>query len=125
MDCVAGTRFESTLAYLPGFFRKQVINAVYPAIAPGSDHQVEGVLYLNVSKQALKRLDHYEGDLYERSAVIIQLANGHWLDAHSYVIKPDYQSMMSDQDWHLENFNEHHHTQFKQEYEGFQHLDTL
>ena len=125
MDRVAGEVFESSSAVLPGYFRKQVVNAVFPAIAPKEAEQVEGVLYLNLTLEAIERLDRFEGELYHRSPVTIHLGNDHWLDAHSYVIKPELVSMMSEHDWHLDRFKEQHRHYFKNEYEGFRKLDEV
>jgi gamma-glutamylcyclotransferase (GGCT)/AIG2-like uncharacterized protein YtfP len=39
----------------------------YPAVAPGSDEdQVEGMLYLDVGKADIHRLDRFEGKYYRR-----------------------------------------------------------
>ncbi len=71
---VSGT-YQQVPAKLFAFERKQVKGEDYPAIKPAMVSScVEGVVYLNVSKQDMAILDKFEGDLYERQKVHIHAA---------------------------------------------------
>ena len=90
MDRVAGERFSSKPATLPGYVRKRIHDAVFPAISVRENNQVEGMLYLNVTTIAMDRLDIFEGDLYDRRRVNVIIEGEGNIEAYSYVLKPKY-----------------------------------
>jgi hypothetical protein len=52
----------------------------------------------------LVRLDAYEGALYARRLVTAVLADGARKQVHAYLIAPQFDGRLSDQDWSLEEY---------------------
>ena len=123
MEQVAGDAFDSVSGILTNHLRKRVRQRVFPAVTPKSGHHVEGRLYLKLTDSAMTRLDRFEGDLYQRQSVSVQLKSQELIQAFAYVIRPEHQSMLSEHDWSLDNFQLQHRGYFKNEYEGFRELE--
>jgi hypothetical protein len=70
---VSGCRLSHVFGTLNGHERRSVIGEPYPAIVPHQENTVEGVVYRNVPDWAFDRLDRFEGEMYERQSVNIDL----------------------------------------------------
>ncbi len=123
MDQVAGDRFASVTGVLYDHIRKRVDQRVFPAIAPRAGFLVEGRMYSNVHQDAMNRLDRFEGELYQRTPVHVVIDDQSIVEAYAYIIRPEHEYLLSEDDWHLDNFKEKHRGHFKNVYEGFRQLD--
>lgn len=63
-------------ARLHGFERLAVRSEAFPAIVERADASVDGVLYLAVDEDDLRRLDAFEGADYERRTLPVRLLDG-------------------------------------------------
>ena len=67
------------LSYIPGalngYSRRCVKGECYPAVVTDKQGRVEGMVYLNVPDTAWERLDRFEGEMYTRQLVQIELSD--------------------------------------------------
>nr|WP_067298696.1 gamma-glutamylcyclotransferase family protein [Marinobacterium profundum] len=103
---------ESLSATLKEYVCYQVRGKAFPAIVPDSGQQTLGRLYQAIDQDALERLDFYEGSLYLRCQVKVQMPDGTKLDAWTYVFTPEACVQLTDQPWQLDYFVERQLTQF-------------
>jgi gamma-glutamylcyclotransferase (GGCT)/AIG2-like uncharacterized protein YtfP len=101
---VAGIVPNARKATLKGFRRFSVKNEYYPGVVGQQGFQVEGLLYDNLSEESWVLLDNFEGDMYRRQGVEIQLEDGRMIDAFVYVVKQEYTYMIGVDDWSFERF---------------------
>ena len=119
MAAVTAGRFPSRPADLPGYVRYRVRDESYPGIVPAAGEIVSGVLYLDVTAAALARLDRFEGDLYERTAVTVRFENETGLPAATYIIHAAHRNRLTSEPWDLEAFRRDHLAGFLRNYQGF------
>ncbi len=117
---VAGCRADFSPARLNNFFRSNIREREYPGITPRPGTMVTGVLYLNLSSEAIQRLDVFEGELYERQSVEIDTEHHGILKAMTYVIRPQYQYLLTDEEWSFNSFLAVGKKKFEKTYFGFQ-----
>jgi hypothetical protein len=60
---------------------------------------VDGVVYLDVSNEDIRRLDQFEGDLYDRQSQRVIMESGEGVVADAYVLKETYSHMTDDDEW--------------------------
>ena len=71
----AGCKLQYSQALLSNFFRSKIHNEEYPGIIPKPGCTVAGVIYFDLSPEAIKRLDLFEGELYERREEVVLTKN--------------------------------------------------
>lgn len=120
MSRVADCRIESDQAILDDFYRSKIQNEEYPGIVPQSGSKVSGVLYLNLSSEALQRLDLFEGELYQRQEVEVRSENNGKVRAMTFVIKPGYGDRLTGEAWSFNHFLAVGKKRFQASYLGFQ-----
>lgn len=99
LEPVAGVRLASRPAVLPGFARYRVRGAGYPGVVEDPEVETPGTLYENVGPEALRRIDRFEGPLYERRRVRVRLEDATSADALVYVIRADKRHVLSREPW--------------------------
>lgn len=123
MNYVSGCLPDGEKAVLLDYGRYRIINEQYPGIRHENGQSVEGYLYYNVSSEAVGRLDLFEGDMYLRQEVEVQLENeGVPLKAMVYVVKPGYVKLLTDTAWSFDEFLAEGKTKFTSGYHGFDEL---
>lgn len=124
MKDVAGCHLSSTPAILEGYSRRCVRGELYPALLPDNQGRVNGLLYLNVPDSAWARLDRFEGEMYLRQPVRIDLNDGSTLQAATYVAKPESMGLLDPPDWDFSEFLQSDKARFRSEYRGFARRDA-
>ncbi len=119
MHAVSGHRFAATPAVLRGFRRNRIRGEEYPGIVPSPGDQVEGIIYRDLTADDWKRLDLFEGEMYERSAVPVRLQDGTFEQAQTYVLRPQFKDRLSAEPWTLEEFMRSGKARFESQYRGF------
>ena len=119
MRMVTGSPRTCQRAVLAGYARYRVRGEFYPGLIPAQGAKTAGILYRGLVRTEVRRLDAFEGALYERRRVLIRLAGGEWLDAQTYVVVPSCRHRLSDQPWSLDAFARRHVGQFMGRYSGF------
>ncbi len=117
---VAGCRADFTQGTLINFFRSRIIKQEYPGIVPQPGARVHGVLYLNLSAEAIERLDTFEGDLYKREEIEVITQTHSSVTAMTYVIKPQYIELLTNEEWSFSDFLSFGKKKFEDSYLGFQ-----
>lgn len=119
MHRVSGLHLEGTPATLRGFRRRRIYGEVYPGIVPAPHDWVDGLLYRGICAPSWERLDRFEGDLYERWDIEVELERGRTRKAQTYVVRPEFSSRLSDSPWSLDRFLGCDRAAFEEEYRGF------
>ena len=119
MHKVCAENFSSQAAVISGYLRKKLIDEVYPGIIAQPDASVQGRVYFDVSAQALQYLDDFEGDYYQREAVVAILDNAETVQAETYVMTAASASLLSQEDWSLEEFLQRDKPLFEEKYGGY------
>lgn len=119
---VTGQHLPYEPATLRGYSRRSVIGENYPAIMPDSEATVYGLIYRNLKRSIWDRLDRFEGQMYERHHVAVELANRAQLFAETYVIHPGYLNRLDQSDWDYDDFIRNGKGSFQRHYKGFQSL---
>jgi gamma-glutamylcyclotransferase (GGCT)/AIG2-like uncharacterized protein YtfP len=104
MQTVTGRLYEGEKATLPGYAAYRVKDAEYPGIVPSNKGKTEGTLYSGLTDDDLKVLDAFEGAYYKRHAVEVHLRGGPITTAWVYVIRKEYERVLSNEPWHLDRF---------------------
>jgi gamma-glutamylcyclotransferase (GGCT)/AIG2-like uncharacterized protein YtfP len=120
MEEVSGFRPPSVPGTLKGYSRWSVKSEKYPAVMPDENGSVEGVVYLNVPNSAWDRLDRFEGEMYARQIVEVQLNDGASLRAQTYVVKPNFLDHLDQTDWDFADFLRNGKASFQRHYKGYQ-----
>ena len=116
---VAGIVPVARKGTLSDFRRFSIKNERYPGVICQRDFQVEGLVYEDIPEHSWDLLDRFEGDMYHRWKVEIDLENGKKTEAFVYVVKPEYTHLMETFDWSFDRFVTTGKTQFVEGYSGF------
>ncbi len=105
---VTGCHLEGDKAILDDYACYTVKGKVYPGITPERDASVEGVVYTGIGEVHFKKLDRFEGDLYERVRVCVTDTEGNPLQAWTYAIKDALRDQLTPAPWSKEDFEVEH-----------------
>ncbi|NCA70865.1 MAG: gamma-glutamylcyclotransferase [Sphingobacteriia bacterium] len=119
MSAVSGRALGGEPATLLGYSRHAVRDQDYPGIKPVAGARVQGVLYRNLDTLALRRLDAFEGEQYQRATIEVILPDGHRVSADTYVIKPEHASILLPGEWDFDSFLAVGKARFQSRYPGF------
>jgi gamma-glutamylcyclotransferase (GGCT)/AIG2-like uncharacterized protein YtfP len=92
----------------------------YPGIIPATDAVTEGIIYFDVDELSLGRLDAFEGDLYQRTPVLVEMGGGEVINSEAYMVKPKFKHYLSSSEWNIKEFAQKHLKTFLETYSGFQ-----
>ncbi len=102
---VTGRTLTGTPAVLDGYARFGIRDEPFPGIIPSEPHQVEGVLYTDVTPAERRRVDIFEGEPYHRETVTVRLPeDGTRIEAITYVIRPRWRTILSPSGWDPDEF---------------------
>jgi gamma-glutamylcyclotransferase (GGCT)/AIG2-like uncharacterized protein YtfP len=119
MQAAAGCRPAAVRGVLRGWSRRRVRGEDYPGLLPEEGACVEGVVYRDVPDSAWRHLDRFEGNMYARRTVYIELAEGGRSAAESYVVRPEHISRLDASEWDVAEFLRHGKARFQSTYKGF------
>lgn len=108
MEIVAGRRFAARPAQLPGWRRRRLHGAVYPALVLAEGETTAGVLFEGLDAATLARLDRFEGEPYERRLLRVVPGSGAECEAFVYVLRPERHVLLSDEPWDEVDFRARH-----------------
>lgn len=104
---VVGRAIESRAALLRGYVRHSLRALPYPAIVARQGSEVAGAVYAGVDEDELRRLDAYEGELYDRRGVELCVGDER-VSGYAYVLCDAHQGALSTPEWDLEQFRREH-----------------
>jgi gamma-glutamylcyclotransferase (GGCT)/AIG2-like uncharacterized protein YtfP len=118
---VVGREFDTVKGAAAGFAIFRVGDAVYPGIAASNKASiVPGIVYLDVDAAAIKRLDRFEGEYYERQRLAVDCADGERRKADAYIIPPRNRHVLTAEPWTAESFvTSGGLAEFIERYQGF------
>jgi gamma-glutamylcyclotransferase (GGCT)/AIG2-like uncharacterized protein YtfP len=119
MKAVTGREFSSETARVQNYARFKVKGESYPGLTPLEGAVTEGVLYTDVDTLSVSRLDHFEGEIYERTEIPAHTLEGESLTAQTYVIKAQYRDHLSSEEWDPKHFEKADLFEFMNTYRGF------
>ena len=119
---VSGCHLSHVPGTLEGYSRRCVKGEHYPALVSDEKGRVEGVVYRNVPNSAWERLDRFEGEMYARQLVQIDLNDGATLLAATYVVKPEFLDHLEASEWDFADFLRSGKASFQRRYKGYQSL---
>ena len=101
---ITAREFHFKSVILSGYARFAVQGKSFPGIIPVTDAITEGIIYFDVDEPSLKRLDAFEGDLYQRIPIRAETKEKEILNAETYVIKPKFRGYLSSKEWNVKEF---------------------
>ena len=104
MSEVAGCRLPNAPGKLRGYSRRTVKGELYPALVQDEAGLVSGLVFRDVPPSAWERLDRFEGEIYRRQSVQIELANSKLLQAATYVVRLEFLGHLDLSDWDFDSF---------------------
>jgi len=78
-------RYQGVSARAHGFTRGSIAGQIYPGMIPDATQEVAGTLYFGIEPDDLARLDFFEGEEYERSAISVACEGGRIEYAQAYI----------------------------------------
>jgi len=119
MLAVSGFPFRGVRGLLRDYHRGTIRGEVYPGIVPRRGEVVEGLVYRDLPEDAWKRLDAFEGEMYYRTSVGIELDDGTVRQAQTYLVRPEFEHRVGAAPWSFEEFLESDKGFFESKYPGF------
>ncbi len=117
-----GCRFTGVRGILRDYERRTIRGEVYPGIVVTPGKVVEGVVYSDLPEAAWRRLDAFEGEMYHRRLIQVELEDGTARVAQAYVIRPEFEHRLSSSPWLREEFLGSGRQRFETQYPGFETL---
>ena len=123
---VAGRPFEALRGTVEGFAIYCVRDQVFPGILAATPIDVvHGVIYLDVGDDAIRRLDQFEDDFYQRQAVTVLCDDGPPREAQAYVVPHERRDVLTTELWSADQFIARGDLErFVQRFPGFRRLAT-
>ena len=108
VEALLERRLHARPARLEGFSRRRLRDRVYPGIVALPGAATQGVVIEGLGPRDLKRLDAFEGPLYERRRVEVTGPGSVRLPAETYVIAEARRALATSEPWSRERFERHH-----------------
>jgi gamma-glutamylcyclotransferase (GGCT)/AIG2-like uncharacterized protein YtfP len=102
-----------------GYRRRSVKGETYPAMVADASCDTGGVVYRDLPDAAWERLDRFEGDLYARLDVAVELEDGGTVPAEAYIVRPEHVDCLEASGWDFDVFLREGKARFLREYKGF------
>ncbi len=123
LEAVAGKLPGRAPAVLRGYRRFEVRGEGYPAIMAFEGWTVEGLLCFDISQESWSRLDRFEGEMYLRRLVKVELKGGGIGKGYAYVVRPEFEERLGPGEWSFETFKKYGKGTFISDYQGYDALD--
>jgi len=123
MLAVTGHRFSRTPGFLRDYRRRAVKGEVYPGLIPERGGVVQGIVYRGLPDTAWAFLNAFEGEMYQRQIVGVNLADSTFIEAYTYVVRPGFENRLDSSEWDFEKFLQSGKKIFETHYPGFKVLE--
>src|SRR5688500_15330281 len=101
MQAIVGREISAEPAVLDDYACYIVRYQYYPAAVPMAGASIAGLLYSGLTPQELLLLDRYEGTEYRKVRVSVTTDADRQAQAWVYIIRPQYEARLSDQQFNL------------------------
>jgi len=125
MLAVTGHSFSRTPGSLRGYRRRSVKDELYPGIFPERGGVVKGIVYRDLPDATWALLDTFEGEMYQRKIVSVNLADSVSIEACTFVVKPEFENRLDASEWDFEKFLRSGKKTFEAHYAGFKALKNI
>lgn len=122
MRSVAGPCESLGEASLLNHRRLAVKGEHYPGMIQAPGFSVQGRVYQGISATGLQRLDRFEGDMYRRIEVQVELVDGSRMVVFTYLFRDACRDRLAPREWHLQEFLKRGKRDFTASYMGFDQL---
>ena len=122
MLAVTGRRFSRIPGSLHGYRRRSVKGELYPGIIPERGAVVEGIVYWDLPDSTWALLDTFEGEMYQRKIVTVNLADNTSIEVYTFVVRPEFENRLDSSEWNFEKFLQSGKKTFETHYAGFKAL---
>ena len=123
MKEVAGVlSLKSVRADLAGYQRLEVRGEHYPGLVEKQEKVIEGVLYFVIPEESWRRLDAFEGEMYQRLQVEVRLEGGETAQAYTYAVREEHREKLAESEWSFDRFLEKGKGAFMSYYSGYDEL---
>jgi gamma-glutamylcyclotransferase (GGCT)/AIG2-like uncharacterized protein YtfP len=119
MAAVTGKHFQVMKACLREYARFKVKGESYPGIIYKTGAATDGVVHRDVDDLSLNLLDDFEGELYKRISVPVEVDQSGALIAETYVVSPEHLHRLSSVPWDVDKFKKENLQEFLRSYKGF------
>jgi gamma-glutamylcyclotransferase (GGCT)/AIG2-like uncharacterized protein YtfP len=104
---VIGRVPDNCSAVIKGYRRLEVAGESFPGLVKENDESVEGLVYVNLTRDEWERLTAFEDEFYELQEVAVDCFGGE-VNALAFVVPPSRRSVLSEKTWNPDWFREHH-----------------
>ncbi len=108
IKAVTGKTFESQHGHLRGYGQFMLRDEGQSAMIPFPDHELSGVVYLDVDDSSVEKLDAFQGARFSRQEVSVESENGMWHEAEAYELKLSRKSLLTAREWDEDEFRDKH-----------------
>ena len=105
-QAVTGKTFTVQSGLLHGYSQFVIQDEGQSAMIPFPDRAVDGLIYCDVDKTSLAKLDAFQGNRFERVEVTVEAEGGEWVEAEAYCLKLRCRKELSAQEWDEDVFRE-------------------
>lgn len=123
MTEVAGAPLPCEPATLHGYRRFLVKDEEYPGVVAEAGGLVAGIVYHGIDVENWRRLDRFEGEMYDRKPVTVRYADGRLAKVDCYVFRPEFIHRLSSTEWDFAAFLQDGKTVFQHQYCGFKAIE--
>ena len=116
---IVRNEYQDIPARLEHYARYKLANRDYPGLLARDQASTDGVIYLDVTKPDLERLDRFEGEEYERIRVQVADQTGKPYTACTYLYKSCYAHQVLAGEWSYSEFQAKGYQHFLDQYRGF------
>jgi hypothetical protein len=82
-----------------GYMQLRLKDQVQAALIPFPDAVTEGVVFMDVDEESLRKMDEYFGVSFERGEVNVQVGEGEWIEAETHFFKLSRRKALSSKPW--------------------------
>jgi len=122
MQWASGHAGTAIPARLDGYFRGTIANEAYPGIVPAEGGSVSGLFYAGLGPSVIRRLDEFEGEMYERRTVEVTLHEKRVIAASTYLVKAAFLHRLGKDEWDYERFLRCGIEDFRRQYRGYREI---
>lgn len=108
IGAVAGCEPVRRSGELHGYRQLRLLEQSQAGLIPFPDSATEGVLYMGVEEAILRRMDEFQGELFQRGEVNIQTDDGEWVEAETHLFRLRERKRLSAKPWDEDEFRKKH-----------------
>jgi gamma-glutamylcyclotransferase (GGCT)/AIG2-like uncharacterized protein YtfP len=108
---VIGRIPDSRSAVIKGYRRLEVAGESFPGLIKENDESVEGLVFVDITRDEWERLTAFEDGFYELQKVTVDCL-GTNVSALAYIVPPSRKSLLSDKVWNPDSFRDQQKSRF-------------